>query len=267
MKMKLIRPLSPNTPRFRQFFYSLLFLFTLLSICYSVFFVLGMDWNILLVKIKAMLLVRSLHFLFSWLGWGGSLILGFILSCFDDWTNLFMMEASGSSGGSNNPVRGENQMGENSNMGGNSGGSGWTSFDLGVLAEPFPDAFEEGEEVAQPNAPANPVEEIRAQEHDRIYRTVEGITEACEEEERAVIDKAHRLLQRKGIVLEDPTDVRRALGTALYDSWQTDIDHRLPHFRRIQQDFGTNRCCIWNLFVDELRDLGNPQVNARHKVD
>lgn len=43
-------------------------------------------------------------------------------------------------------------------MGGSSRGSGWTSFDLGVLAEPFPN--EEGEEVAQPhpqNAPANPV--------------------------------------------------------------------------------------------------------------
>ena len=45
-------------------------------------------------------------------------------------------------------------------MGGSSRGSGWTSFDLGVLAEPFPNANEEGEEVAQPNpqnAPANPV--------------------------------------------------------------------------------------------------------------
>lgn len=44
-------------------------------------------------------------------------------------------------------------------MGGSSRGSGWTSFDLGVLAEPFPNANEEGEEVAQPNpqnTPANP---------------------------------------------------------------------------------------------------------------
>ena len=44
--------------------------------------------------------------------------------------------------------------------GGNSGGSGWTSFDLSVLAD---DTKEDGEEVAQPNlqsTAANPVEAI-----------------------------------------------------------------------------------------------------------
>nr|YP_009711321.1 hypothetical protein [Eriobotrya japonica]QGI24987.1 hypothetical protein [Eriobotrya japonica] len=44
------------------------------------------------------------------------------------------------------------------NQGGSSRGSGWTSFDIGVLADSTPN--EEGEEVAQPhpqNAPANPV--------------------------------------------------------------------------------------------------------------
>ena len=45
------------------------------------------------------------------------------------------MAGSGSPGGSN-PVGGS------SHMGGSSSGSGWTSFDLDVLAEPFPDQDE-----------------------------------------------------------------------------------------------------------------------------
>lgn len=56
------------------------------------------------------------------------------------------MDASGSLGGSNSI-----SVGGESNIGGSSRGSGWTSFDIDVLAEPFPN--EEGEEVAQPNAP------------------------------------------------------------------------------------------------------------------
>lgn len=58
-----------------------------------------------------------------------------------------MMEASGSSGGLN-PGRGE------VNMGGSSRGSGWTSFDLDILAEPFPD--EEGEAISQPKTQNTP---------------------------------------------------------------------------------------------------------------
>ena len=64
------------------------------------------------------------------------------------------MAPSGSSGGSNSVGGGS------INMGGSSRGSGWTDFDLGVLEEPFPDANEEGEEVAHPNPHANPVQAI-----------------------------------------------------------------------------------------------------------
>lgn len=110
-------------------------------------------------------------------------------------------------------------------------------------------------------------QEARAREHARIYGAVEAITEACEKEEAAMIDKAHILLHQKGITLEDPKDVKRALEAALYDDWQHDIDERLPHFRGLKRDFGTARCSIWNKFIDELREFGNPQVNARHKVD
>lgn len=45
-------------------------------------------------------------------------------------------------------------------MGGSNRSSGWTSFDLGVLEEPFPDANEESEEVTHPNPRANPFQAI-----------------------------------------------------------------------------------------------------------
>ena len=66
---------------------------------------------------------------------------------------LFMEDPAGghmdSSGGSNSiSVGGESTMG-----GGSSRGSGWTSFDLDVLAEPSANENERGEEVAQPNPP------------------------------------------------------------------------------------------------------------------
>ena len=106
-----------------------------------------------------------------------------------------------------------------------------------------------------------------AREHARVYAAVEAITEACEKEEAAMIDKAHILLQKKGITLDDPKVVKSVLRVALHDDWERDIDGRLPHFRELKRDFGTARCSIWNNFIDELRKLGIQQVNDRHKVD
>lgn len=79
-----------------------------------------------------------------------------------------------------------------------------------------------------------------------------------------MIEKAHILLHHKGIILEDPSDVKRALERVLYDDWEHDVDERLPHFRKLKR---RARCSIWNNFIDQLRELGNPQVNDRHKVD
>ncbi|KAL5140479.1 hypothetical protein HKD37_U058069 (mitochondrion) [Glycine soja] len=82
--------------------------------------------------------------------------LGILVGFFIYGWELKMMDPEGaaaSSGGSNSI-----SVGGRSEMGGSSRGSGWTSFDINVLGEPFPN--EEGEEVAQPdaqNAPANPV--------------------------------------------------------------------------------------------------------------
>lgn len=57
-----------------------------------------------------------------------------------------------------------------------------------------------------------------------------------------MIERAHIILQKKGVTLEDPEDVKRALGAVLYDDWQYDLDSRLPHFRDLKRDFGTARC-------------------------
>lgn len=109
--------------------------------------------------------------------------------------------------------------------------------------------------------------EARAQEHARISAEVETITNACENLEAAMVREAHILLRQRGITLEDPEDVKRALRLALHDDWEHDIDDRQRHFTVLRRDFGTARCDRWNPFIDELRGLGNSQVNARHYVD
>nr|AXU98911.1 hypothetical protein [Brassica juncea]AXU99007.1 hypothetical protein [Brassica juncea] len=109
--------------------------------------------------------------------------------------------------------------------------------------------------------------EARAQEHARISAEIERIMAACENEEAAMIRKAHNLLHQLGITLEDPEDVKRALQLALHDDWEHDIDDRKRHFTVLRRNFGTARCERWNSFISELRGLGNHQVNARHFVD
>jgi hypothetical protein len=89
----------------------------------------------------------------------------------------------------------------------------------------------------------------------------------CEWVERAMERKARAILRAKKITLDDPADVRRALNMALYDHKEQDIDTLLPHLKKLNRKFGKNGCLIWNTFIDELIDLGNTQVNARHKVD
>lgn len=73
-------------------------------------------------------------------------------SFLSSYLSMMMMAPSGSGGGSNSISYGS------INIGSSSQGSGWTSFDLGVLGEPFPE--EEGEEVALPNPHAPAVQAI-----------------------------------------------------------------------------------------------------------
>nr|AAM15515.1 hypothetical protein [Arabidopsis thaliana] len=109
--------------------------------------------------------------------------------------------------------------------------------------------------------------EARAQEHDRISAEVETITSACANLEAAMVRKAQILLHQRGVTLGDPEDVKRALQLALHDDWEHAIDDRKRHFTVLRRNFGTARCERWNPFIDELRGLGNHQVNARHYVD
>uniref|UniRef100_A0A0D3A0M6 Uncharacterized protein n=1 Tax=Brassica oleracea var. oleracea TaxID=109376 RepID=A0A0D3A0M6_BRAOL len=78
-----------------------------------------------------------------------------------------------------------------------------------------------------------------------------------------MIRKAHNLLHQLGITLEEAEDVKRALQLALHDDWGHDIDDRKRHFTVLRRNFGTARCERWNSFIEELRGLGNHQVNAR----
>lgn len=85
--------------------------------------------------------IRILLYLKFLLGLYTFIRTGFLISEMLVSPNFYMMASSGSS-----------MMAPS----GSSGGSGWTSFDLGVLEEPFPEGNDEGEEVAQPNPQAHP---------------------------------------------------------------------------------------------------------------
>ena len=131
--------------------------------------------------------------------------------------------------------------------------SGWTSFDLNILAE-------EEDEVARPR----PLPQLDPGTEDHIYRAVDAIITSCENEEALIVEKARALLLKKGaphLTDEDKEDIRRAINMALYDAWETDIDRRLEQFRRIRRFLGTGNCPVWNTFIDYLVSLGNQKFN------
>ena len=77
-----------------------------LVLCFYVTLLLiGMDFNMLLMKLQSMLLGKSLHFLFSRLGWCGGGLLVLAVLCFDPETMGKMMAPSGASNASSsNPL-------------------------------------------------------------------------------------------------------------------------------------------------------------------
>lgn len=136
---KRIRPLAPNLTLFRKCLYSFLILFFLLGV-----WLLDLNFYLIFEKVHWILFRKSIHFLFRRIGcfaFSGVLISQFtFLFHLEDHLYCFM---EGGSYGASNPVRGDVDAGESSNLVGSSRGSGWTSFDLAVLAE-------EGEEINQP---------------------------------------------------------------------------------------------------------------------
>ncbi|XP_052112770.1 uncharacterized mitochondrial protein AtMg01090-like [Arachis duranensis] len=129
--------------------------------------------------------------------------------------------------------------------------SGWTSFDLDVLAE-------EEDEVARPLP--NPIDPGT---EDRIYRAVDAINTNCKNEEARMVERAREIFLGKGVFLDknDDQDIARAINMALYDAWETDIDRRLEQFRRIRRFLGTGNCPVWDDFIDYLVSLGNQKFN------
>lgn len=114
--------LYPHSPRFRHFLYSVLIILTLLGVIYCFFWLFNWDFHFVWLKVKWTIFSKALHFLFSRLGCCASFGMGlYIVVTFfihiEEYIYIFMMEGPGSSGASN-PVRGESDMGESSNMGG-----------------------------------------------------------------------------------------------------------------------------------------------------
>lgn len=76
--------------------------FVLSSILFFFFFSflwIGMDFNLFLVKLKSMLLTKSLHFLFSRLGWcGGGLVLAIVFTIMDPELAKMMAPSGGGYG-------------------------------------------------------------------------------------------------------------------------------------------------------------------------
>jgi len=118
--------------------------------------------------------------------------------------------------------------GSEGNMGGGSGGSGWTSFDLGVLAE---DSNENGEEVTQPNlqnAPANPVEAVLPEPD---MDSVKGVIK-----NRLLV---HRLGQRNSTVDDSEIDRIVSLKNEILDR-MVELDHSPfwnTHRNRLIRDY------------------------------
>lgn len=71
-----------------------------LFLLYFSFLLIGMDFNLFLVKLQSILLTKSLHFLFSRLGWcGGGLVIAVVLTILDP-ELAKMMAPGGEEGGS-----------------------------------------------------------------------------------------------------------------------------------------------------------------------
>ncbi|XLU64163.1 hypothetical protein S245_023372 [Arachis hypogaea] len=242
---------------FTQFFWFCLFLFTF-YILIKVY--LPDDWEVqvylfFITKPK----LRKILSFFQWALFYYFLVrVGFTLYHFLTLSQFFDLSlfpvlptTSHSSGGSNSIV------GVGSHEGSS---SGWTSFDLNILAE-------EEDEVARPR----PLPQLDPGTEDHIYRAVDAIITSCENEEALIVEKARALLLKKGaphLTDEDKEDIRRAINMALYDAWETDIDRRLEQFRRIRRFLGTGRSEGAEIARTECGKYGKTSRNVfNQKID
>lgn len=257
--------------------------FLLTSILYVGMFRLGI--NLQLEKLESLLLGRGLAFFLNRIGWEvGLFFLSILLALLNlegvpagapapdldgvggckgkgevgplegggSFSTINQMEASGSSNGSN---RSESKMG-----GGSSRGSGWTSFDLDVLSEPFPDT--ESEAVSQPNIPgydAGITDEERRRFSElfasREYKSVEKNANKCEEQVRLIVDKARQVLANRGIEIRDPQDIRRGVDIYLTEIWDREPTARLKTLKRILSTGDNSNSGIWTKIINEITKL------------
>ena len=147
-----------------------------------------------LERLLSMLLERGVRCLFRRLLGLEVPLFVFGIGCLMVGNNFFMMDpdrASASSGGSNSISVGEG--------GGSSRGSGWTSFDLTVLGEPFPN--EQNEEVSQPNTQNTPANQVAppggAQEQEAIPQAPAPAEESHSAEVSELKRELHALITEK----------------------------------------------------------------------
>lgn len=154
----------------------LFLLVTLLTIYYSDFVVLDLDWHMLMGKIQSMLLGKSFRFLFSRLGFGGLCCIQVICALLDMENIKNFMVSSGGSGLSNS-----------------TSWTGKSSFEERVLMEPFPETDTDSGSVNQPEArpviPANPVDSPGAAQEalPQAPAPAEVAHPAPDQEERATL--------------------------------------------------------------------------------
>ena len=116
------------------------------------------------------------------------------------------------------------------------------------------------EVMRQPGGPQPPVPQpphFYTME-DPDYREVVRINDSCALVEQDIVEGTRVLLEKGGITLEDPKDVKRAVNMAMTSFWEGDIDGRLQRFRNLRGTLGKGP--LFKDILKELRSLGNQSV-------
>ena len=112
------------------------------------------------------------------------------------------------------------------------------------------------EEVDQPH-PA--IARMVAEENTPEYQEVARISRLCESWEERIMNHVHNTLPQRGIILQDPEDVKRALSMFFFDHYQTKEPHQRLSFLRstfrvLQRNPQSKR---WTEILNEIQNL-NP---------
>lgn len=141
---------------------------------------------------------------------------------------VFAMEDESVASVASNSARGESSQIEGSS-------SGWTSFDEGVIAE-----YERGGEdeiIPPPNIHETPAglteDEERRLTASKEYKRVDRHFTRCEQQVELIVNKARDVLERRGMKISDPEDVRRGVDIYLSEIWDKEPTARLKALKYI----------------------------------